>query len=143
MIVPYDILNIPFHVDYIAHQCNCTSRGSKGLAKSIFEKYPYANTYGMYREPGTIHVRGNVINMYAQRRPGLPSGDDTPSLRILWFKSCLKEILKIEGIHSIAFPYRIGCGLAGGDWKQYQEMILRAFDDLDIEVYICNPLIKS
>jgi hypothetical protein len=27
------------------------------------------------------------------------------------------------GAKSLAFPYGIGCGLAGGDWKVYETML--------------------
>ena len=46
--------------------------------------------------------------------------------RLLWFKQCLKRLAKkIEtlGCKTIAFPYKIGCGLAGGDWSVYESVI--------------------
>ena len=35
-------------------------------------------------------------------------------------KATLKEIAELPELESVAFPYQIGCGLAGGDWKQYR-----------------------
>lgn len=136
---------ILFASQYIAHQCNCTSKKSLGLAKQIFDKYPWANVYNSDEErvPGTILVRGKVINMIAQIYPGSPSekGLDTSANRMLMFKTCLEEIEKIHDLKSIAFPYRIGCGLAGGDWLSYKNMILNfAKSNPTIEVYICKPL---
>ena len=29
----------------------------------------------------------------------------------------------IDGLESIAFPYLIGCGLAGGEWNDYKAAI--------------------
>lgn len=46
---------------YIAHQCNCVSRGARGLAKTLFAKYPHANVYQSRKspsQPGTILVHG-------------------------------------------------------------------------------------
>jgi len=41
-------------------------------------------------------------------------------MRLQWFKQCLAEIEKvIRDTDVVAFPYNIGCGLAGGDWAQY------------------------
>jgi hypothetical protein len=37
---------------------------------------------------------------------------------------------------SIAFPYLIGCGAAGGDWKLYLEQIERFAEEFDIKVRI-------
>jgi hypothetical protein len=42
---------------YIAHQCNCVSRGARGLAKALFARFPHANVYrhrnGRPSVPGT------------------------------------------------------------------------------------------
>lgn len=59
-------------VQYRAHQCNCVSNYALGVAKSIFEKYPEANTYNkeFTRKMGTISIHNSVINMYAQCYPG-------------------------------------------------------------------------
>ena len=43
----------------------------------------------------------------------------------------------------IYFPYKIGCGLAGGDWTEYKKMIERFRDDVveyGFEVFICRPV---
>lgn len=64
---------------YICHQCNCVTTNSKGLAESIFNKWPWANTYINRSNPsivGTIDIMKNpdnnqyVVNMYAQYYPG-------------------------------------------------------------------------
>ena len=51
--------------------------------------------------------------------------DDHDS-RIIWFKQCLqlleKKIIKLE-CKLVAFPFKIGCGLAGGNWNQYKSII--------------------
>lgn len=112
---------------FIAHQTNCKTRGNgMGLAKHIFEKYPDANTYKNRKipsRPGSIDVSGNVINMNAQFNPGKAKNSKMRRKRIVWFQQCLKKISEIEGIESIAFPFKIGCGLAGGDWKIYKNLI--------------------
>lgn len=132
---------------YIAHQCNCRSTGSAGLAKQIFQKYPYSDIYKKgrdHRRMGMIHIaRGekNIINMFAQFYPGKSKEDgvDTKHERLKSFISCLQKILEIEDLKSVAFPYGIGCGLAGGDWNDYKK-ILEAFSEKafnkDIKVYL-------
>lgn len=112
---------------YIAHQCNCVSENSVGLALNIFNRFPQANTYGSKRNFGTIdtiHV-GNgkyIINMYAQYYPGGPKYKDTSKVRLEAFQSCLDYISEIP-LSSIAMPDKIGCGLAKGDWDTYYKMI--------------------
>ncbi len=118
----------------IAQQCNCTSKKSRGLAEDIIEKYPYADFYSKRKInsiPGTFRAKGpkengrTVIAMFAQFNPGKvkKSGKDTAENREGWFKDCLTKIGKLKKLKSIAFPYRIGCGLAGGDWERYQSII--------------------
>lgn len=125
---------------YIGHQCNCLTQNSAGAAKAIFDKWPHANTYqkrGRDSEgknahidsPGTIDIMGDgkdkryVINMYAQYYPGKPkypnSNLDGTLVRQINFHRCLLLVAKIQDLESIAFPYKIGCNLAGGDWEYY------------------------
>jgi O-acetyl-ADP-ribose deacetylase (regulator of RNase III) len=116
---------------YIAHACNCVSNNSAGIAKSIFDKFPYANTYINRIEkdqPGTIKILGNnnqrfIINMFCQIYPGAPKyptfGLDGIISREKYFHKCLMEIAKIFNLKSIAFPYGICCGLAKGNWDHY------------------------
>ena len=131
-----DLLNAT--TKYIAHQCNCTTtNNASGIAKSIFDKYPYSEIYTKRTQedkPGTIQIFGDgtpdkrfIINMFGQVNPGKPSTPKSPSdgynIRELYFIRCLKEILKIKDLESIGFPYGIGCGLAGGDWKIYYALL--------------------
>ena len=124
--VTHDILTCG--AQYIAHQCNCTSRTARGLAASIFAKYPHTDTYSFprgkkCRVPGTIETfepatdtDPGVINCYAQCRPGRhdpPAKQgkgndhggklDTAAKRVDWFTKCLEEITKIPGIILLAF----------------------------------------
>lgn len=117
---------------YISHQCNCLTQHSAGTALSIFNKYPYANTYKNRDKSdslGTIKILGDgidnrfVINMFAQHYPGKPkypnSQLDGIQVRQQSFYQCLLKISKIPELESIAFPYGIGCNLAGGNWEYY------------------------
>ena len=118
---------------YIVHQCNCISNYSLGLAKTIFEKFPYAECY-INREKndiaGTIQIKGNgldqryIINLFGQFSPGKPKKNETNFQRLKYFKRCLFEISKIPDLESVAFPKNIGCGLAGGNWDDYYNEIL-------------------
>lgn len=132
---------------YIVHQCNCVTINSAGLALAIFQKYPYANVYSTRQNvstPGSIEVRGNgndqryVIALFGQYYPGKHSYDaiekyndtfvfakssDSLVSREMYFQTGLRLISLIDGIKSVAFPWQIGCGLAGGDWVSYSNMI--------------------
>ncbi len=116
----------------IAQQCNCVSSKTKGLSRDILIKFPYADFYTRTKDskPGTIKLVGSpkkgnrlVLAMFGQRNPGKPVEGDSFEQREKWFLSCLGKVSKITGLKSIAFPFKIGCGLAGGKWKNYRTMI--------------------
>ena len=139
---------------YIVHQCNCVTDHASGLAYKIFRKYPYSDTYrsdflpeNKTRKPGTIHILGDgegkrfVINLYGQVFPGKinKGGLDTEGKRLRYFINALKEISEIEGLRSVAFPKKIGCDLAGGNWGIYRELIEDFADNNpDVEVLIID-----
>ncbi len=121
---------------YIAHQTNCVTVGkAAGLAEKIFNKYPYSDVYTSRVDnssPGSISIHGDgvksryIINMYAQYYPGKFNNlfeKDTQQQREGYFLQSLEEISRISNIKSIAMPYEIGCGLAGGKWESYLNML--------------------
>ena len=132
---------------YITHQTNCISTGrAAGLARHLFDKFPHADTYANREEmdkPGTIVVRGNgedqryVINLMGQRLPGGPGKYDSPQDRKSYFFKGLLEIAKIEDLESVAFPTFIGCGIGGGDWRVYLDLLLK-FSDYVYEQQKCE-----
>jgi O-acetyl-ADP-ribose deacetylase (regulator of RNase III) len=138
-VVDADITTSP--EKYICHQCNCVTPRAKGLAQQIFNKFPWADTYSMRKEsstPGTIEINGNgsnerfVINMFAQFFGGKPSRRETKKQRLDYFRSCLAQIKDIPDLETVAFPFNIGCGMAGGNWKDYE----RALEDFAKEARI-------
>lgn len=119
---------------YIAHQCNCVTQNSAGIAKSIFDKFPWANEYRRRAFPSklaTIDIFGNeflnmrnVINMYVQYHPGKPNKTfDSYENRLNCLKKCLNLISKIPDLESIGFPFGMGCRLAGGNITDYTEIL--------------------
>lgn len=134
----------------IAQQCNCVTNTAKGLSASIAERFPYADFYSdnPQRVPGTIELRGGdatpkrwVCAMYAQYHPGKSTGKDgdTVTARSEWFKQCLERLAKVKNLRSIAFPRKIGCGLAGGNWATYRAIIDNWVAGLqNIKVYLVS-----
>jgi hypothetical protein len=141
-IVEEDLLNAS--EEYICQQTNCISTNAHGLSETIrlnFDIDPYSHRQPLNGRnhaipkhcdiPGTIKVFSNgkvkVICMFAQYGMGKPykygnNIEDSYAKRFLWFKTCLFEISKLRP-QSIAFPYNIGCGLAGGNWDNYLSAI--------------------
>lgn len=147
---------------YICHQCNCISKGAAGLAQHMFEKFPWSDIYSSRKafandpnpeeRPGNIIIKGNgqdqrfVINMMGQYYPGYPQEPiDGVAQREKSFLHCLKRISIIDGLTSIAFPWLIGCGLAGGNWGHYQKMIDDFADEnphINVVIYMLPEFAK-
>ena len=56
-------------------------------------------------------------------RRTLESFRDTPEEREQLFQQCLEELRKCDSYQNLAFPYKVGFGLAGGNWDHYLPMI--------------------
>lgn len=123
---------------------------SLGLSKALFSKFPYSNVYNGSSEPrvpGTIVIRGGsggqrgVVNLFGQEKPGKPTGAESRATREGWFESGLNSLIEINStmsLGSVAFPYGIGCGLAGGTWANYEAMITafaqQVADDVEVTI---------
>lgn len=114
----------------IVHQVNADPNNytPKGLSKEVFDAYPYANIYnGTIRVPGTIIISRQIVNLVGQKhRSKANKTDDTSEMRLGWFISGLHQLRDVVITHKVpqvAFPYGIGCGLAGGDWNLYRQLI--------------------
>ena len=127
---------------YLAHQCNTTTTMVAGLAYQVFKQYPKAHHQSKVRHAGTIEIVDHVINMYGQVLPGGPSVIESRALRLEYFESCLAELYyKCETLSpdsSIAFPYRIGCGIAMGDWGEYMDLLTRFDKAVSTNIYLCK-----
>jgi len=140
---------------YICHQCNSVTTTGANFSKAMFARHPYADIYKerVYGQdpapdqlPGNIIVRGNgedqrfVINLIGQYYPGPAkypeSKRDGWKARQAAFQQCLDKITELPGLKSIAFPYKIGCGAAGGDWLIYRVMIKKFAEKVQIPVRI-------
>lgn len=117
---------------YLVHQCNCVTNKAAHLAFDMFEKFPHSDIYTARTEPdkpGHIIVRGNgkdqryvvaILGQYYPGRPKYPKStlDGIPA-REKYFYHGLLRLAQVPDLESIAFPWRIGCGAAGGDWDRY------------------------
>jgi len=134
--------------NFICHQVNCKGVMGSGLALQVRQKY--YEVYEDYlkevnnaeKDPeillGTSRVVGigndqYIINMFGQdgfSREGIDTDYEA-------LKACLVGIKQIaeQMNFSIALPYKIGCGLGGGDWNIVYGMIEEVFEDYDVSIY--------
>lgn len=143
-----DILNS--NADVIVHQVNCQGVMGKGLAKQIREAYPevyeqYLYLCKEYKDYGCkthellgmteiVRVGFNrfVANLFAQEYYG--SGKkcytDYDALR-----KCLATVNSEFAGKVVAVPYKLGCGLAGGNWDIVSKIIEETLTDCRVKIY--------
>lgn len=135
--------------DIICHQVNCQGVMGSGIAKEIKDRFPvvyyeYRQTYKKKQNLlGNIDVvdvcKGQryIINMYSQDNY-LPRGIRHTDYDA--FRKCLSKIKEYfydkRTTVSIGFPYKIGCGLGGGDWDVIQSIINEEFNGNEWSVEI-------
>ena len=135
-----DLLKTPFQI--IAHQTNCHGVMGGGVALQIKNKYP--DVYNEYRNLccekcsadllGTAQiVSTNLIikkiffNIFGQDGFGGGVQTDYKAFKSA-FKIAITDFRYAYQIDDyiqlvIAIPYKIGCGLAGGDWNTVKSIL--------------------
>ena len=139
------------------------SIGDKFKYAKVYEKRlsKSSNTALVRSVPGTVELckpseneTGPVVAcLMVQISPGKPGSwakqygiepnQDNAKARQLLFQQCLETLALLSKENDwkiIAFPYKIGCGLAGGNWKIYEKMINNFATNVnpDTKVIICK-----
>jgi O-acetyl-ADP-ribose deacetylase (regulator of RNase III) len=132
----------------IAHQVNCCGAAG-GLAAAVFEKYTDAeNDY--YQIIDRCHDAGGqgwallgiaqftgqqkdghiIANLYGQYYPGEDYRPDE-------LEKALKHLAAFAKLSemSVALPWKLSCGICGGDWNEVLPMIERAMDGVNCVIY--------
>lgn len=144
-----DVLNSGEKI--IAHQVNCVGIMGGGIAHQIKEKYPevYKEYFDLCDENlyddflfgnmnflGTVQpVKTNdgvtILNCFAQGK----TVGSIPLTNYDAFRKCMKTINASYKGERISMPYKIGCGLAGGDWSTVSRIIEEEMVDCDVVLY--------
>lgn len=139
----------------IAHQVNCMGVMGSGVAAQVKNKFPVA--YDMYREycqcnDLSIDLLGKtqfcavkwlpdgqpqvyIANLFAQF--GYGRKKDVVYTNYAALKKYLRQLAAFANEHhyTIALPYRMGCGLGGGNWEG------RVYPMIERELAGCDVLI--
>jgi O-acetyl-ADP-ribose deacetylase (regulator of RNase III) len=121
--------------DVIVHQVNCQGVMGAGIARQIRNQFP--NTFFKYKElcshfTGCTHLLLGTCQ-YVQEKDFIICNAfgqnfyyrNSVQTDYEKLEACFRDIAtKYSGKH-IALPWKIGCGLAGGDWDKVQNMIYR------------------
>lgn len=125
----------------ICHVCNDVGSWGRGFVLAISKKWkePEAEFRGIETaflgdvqfvpvEPGIL-----VANMIAQH--GLRGMGDNPPIRYDAVRTALcKVAIRAMGKYTVHMP-RIGCGLAGGKWREVEAIIKETMPDIQVYVY--------
>jgi O-acetyl-ADP-ribose deacetylase (regulator of RNase III) len=130
-IVEGNILDAPEEI--IVQQVNLVGWMGAGLALQIRNKYPIV--YDIYKEKYKRFELGDVLyvdtgkkiiaNIFAQKEAGTTK-NYTVYDALAEGLSYVKEYAGALG-YKIAIPYKIGCGLAGGNWHIVYGVLLGVF----------------
>lgn len=134
--------------DVIGHQVNCLGYMGAGLAKQI--KAKYSETYSEYKNicdqhkenrtelMGKVYMAHNsdskiIANIFSQLDVGRNE-------RKTDYKNLKKGLMKVceyaqKNNLSVALPYKIGCGLAGGNWNIVYKIIDSVFSNYNVTLY--------
>lgn len=141
--------------DIICHQVNCQKVMGSGIAKQIREKWPvvyytYCDLIEYYRDLGLVDDSSDLLgqmqliktedkyvaNFFSQDKylPRSICHTDYKAFRMC----CVKLKDQVIGLNknlTIGFPYKIGCGLAGGDWSIVEKIIEEEFEHFNVEIW--------
>lgn len=130
-----DILTVTHGI--ICQQVNCQKVMGAGLALAIRKKWPvvydyYKNSKGKLGQLRIIDVAQglHVANLFAQDN----YGTDKRHTNYSAFEKALTTLAtwcftEPQYLGKVYIPYKIGCGLGGGNWTVVQEIIERIFPD--------------
>ena len=136
--------------DIIIHQVNCQGAYGAGLAKQIAQKYP--ETKKEYVRYCNINNKKDLLgdclftktddfiiaNLFGQYNYGRYGSFYKKYSRQTDYKAFAKGLKIIKDTYpnkSIAIPYKIGCGLANGNWDKIKEIFNLVFPEKEIIVY--------
>lgn len=144
-----DIFNS--NADVIAHQVNALGGFGSGIAKTIKEKFPrVCEQYKKAIAEGSLKlgmcqvVRTNpnnednrlIANLCGQYSFGREEKRYTNYEAIYNALDKLSQYCVSNNIKSVAFPYKMSCGLAKADWNVILAMIESNFKNTEIIVEI-------
>jgi O-acetyl-ADP-ribose deacetylase (regulator of RNase III) len=145
--------------DIICHQVNCKGVMGSGIAKQIKDKWPKVHRdYCFHIErmyngdfaskssdllgmiTWTELENGKYIMNFFSQDKFLPR--DICHTDYEAFTDCCRTLKKfiteynLDKLNTIiGFPYKIGCGLAGGNWDVVSAIIEREFEGYEVEIY--------
>lgn len=133
----------------IMHQANCCSVMGAGIAKSIAQMYPeaekidkefrlnYKDRFGWFTK-AKAENGVTIVNLYGQLKPGrgLQTNYEMLEKSIDRFFKWTENGTTKANLQKIGVPYKMGCGLAGGDWAIVEKILERQSEEHNVNIFI-------
>ncbi len=155
MIISADLTKFPKlspdlggRINVIAHSCNLQKTMGSGLAKQIVELYPQVfkadqnknNQLDWLGKYLVVPVDKNkyVVNLYTQDKYGTDRRQVNYEAFYTALDSLVKSLSSKSPDYVLGLPYKISCGLAGGDWSIINTMIESISEKHKYDIWICK-----
>lgn len=131
----------------IMHQANCQKTMGAGIAKAIAHKFPEAkkvdkeNRLSPEERFGTFtHYEDEnvtIVNLYGQLRYGKKGVfTDYKKLENSINSFFIYGLENNIDLNKVGIPYKMGCGLAGGDWIVVKALLERQSNKHNVNIHI-------
>ncbi|MER2009182.1 MAG: Appr-1-p processing protein [Psychrobacillus sp.] len=152
-IVEGDLLSITYGI--IGHQVNCQGVMGSGVAEQVKGRYPlafkeYKDLVDEYNQDEDLrhtllgHVNGVAVdkdlyiaNMFGQKKYGYDGGVYTNTNALYQCFKTVRKVAESLGL-PVYLPYMIGCYRGGADWKEVENLLLKAFDGYEVTLMKYN-----
>ena len=127
----------------IAHQVNCFGVAG-GLAGHVFDNWPdaeqdYMHLVGRLKPQALLGFaqmtgqkkKGHIIcNLFGQYAPGADYRPDALEQALQMLAGTARTLG-----WSVALPYKLSCGICGGDWDEVLQIIERTMEGVECVIY--------
>lgn len=133
--------------EIIGHQVNCIGVMGAGLALQIKKKYPSVykaymlkcnnaeNKRDLLGDLQLVPIANDkaIANLFGQYQFSIT----TPQTDYDALETSLRDLKRVASLskRTIALPYGLGCGLAGGEWHVVEKIITNVFADYGVSLY--------
>jgi hypothetical protein len=124
-----DILSVNSGV--IVHPVSCGGKMSGGFSHQVLKKFPTVlkdyvestcsgSLFDRLGKASLVNISEDlsIANVYC-----LMSSNDQNKFEYMAFKQALVHLTDLLPSSKFYFPYKLGCGLQGGNWKEIEKII--------------------
>lgn len=140
-IINNNILNC--NEEIIVHQVNCQGIMGAGVARQLSDKYKgLEENYNLFcnsKDYAYNKLQGEVFKVNIDNKTICNMFSQMPDFKTD-YEAMKKALTKIKDMAkdlklSVCMPYKIGCGIANGNWEMVEQIIADVFADYEVTLY--------